>query len=536
MDVIIQKGNYTYTTSKVQETNTPDTQWVHFLYLDSYSLRSSGESKAVGQQISVEFDARVLDEDASGPGNITRVYELDENGLPRNTHYLYLDSSAITSTVSTVSLPVPARDPVTGRFVGADAKLAPGPAPAELEKFAKGTKIRVNLTATVGERPQPDLFATNKVTEINARTHFLYLGSKSVTGEKTPGGTVRAQFDAEVVGDYKDSRTLTTRVRELTEDNIIGFTHYLYLNSPSITIVTEPEQPAAPEQPVAPEQPAITFAEGTKIRVNLTAIAGERPREALNTNMVDEASGFTHYLFLASDKVTGNKDVGKTIQATFNGEVAGRYEAGPGSTTLVRELRTKKESGNYGYTHYVLLNSPSVTLLTRKPARKSAAAKGSTVSIDQYDTTIDDTQVDNRIDELEGEIGYNVVRLRNGEVLATFGDEEDAEAYIRDEDYDRARVDVQEQELGEDDRWELDNLRELRDTLGISNSYTLYNESYFDADWAREQAQDELNVSSSVLDEWPLDQLDWDDAARERRDARYPEDIVFDGASFYYAS
>ena len=158
------------------------------------------------------------------------------------------------------------------------------------------------------------------------------------------------------------------------------------------------------------------------------------------------------------------------------------------------------------------------------------------MAIDRYNTTIERDEVESRISELEEEEKkYDVVRLRNGEVLETFDDEDDAQQYIENEDYNPERVTVRRQELDSDDAEELSGLRELLDD--VSNyqrgDWTIYNESYFSEEWARDEAASELGVLSYQLDNWPLSLIDWSDAATEQRDSRYPNEYRFDGRTFY---
>lgn len=155
------------------------------------------------------------------------------------------------------------------------------------------------------------------------------------------------------------------------------------------------------------------------------------------------------------------------------------------------------------------------------------------MALDRYDETIDDDDVDNRIQELEDEQVYEVVRLRDDFVLESFDDETEAEEYIDKEDYNPERVIVRQVELDEDDAEELERLRNLREAVGVS-SYTLYNESYFTADWARDEAISQ-GIRRGLLDEWPLSQIDWEEAASQRRDDLYEYSYTFDDTTFYSA-
>lgn len=437
--------------------------------------------------------------------------------------------------------------------------------------FEKGDKVRVDIRGTVGEY-QSSLAATNLVTETGETnwTHFLYVTSGQVTGNREPGGEVRAQFDAEVTGEPKGSKNRTTQVRELLPEGA-GFTHYLYLDSKSVTRLEEKNPTAAQSAGYVPSiGTAARFAKGTKVAVDLSVIAGTREEFLVSTSKATETGGarWVHFLFLGSPRlVPENAAVGSTVRAQFNAEVTGEFRNSRSFTTRVREILP---GGISGFTHYLFLESDAVTVLDPLGARASYATAGTitggkvtvtvvpdtttvvadrkitaapittkagarTVSIDRYDTTISDSAVDSRISDLESETGYDVVRLRNDEVLATYADEDDARQYITDEDYDRERVVVRENELDDDDQLELDNLRELREALGgDSATYTLYNEDYFTGSWARDEARDVLG-SDTDLDGWPLDNIDWDEAASERRDDLYPEETRFDDQAFYYA-
>jgi hypothetical protein len=292
----------------------------------------------------------------------------------------------------------------------------------------------------------------------------------------------------------------------------------------------------------------------------------------ISTNEVTESTGprWTHYLFLGSSQIfpvpalAPAVNIGDTVRIQFNAKVVGTFRGDKDFTTRVREV---KPDGSSGYTHFLFLESDSVTVLDQQGDKAfstagilsgggqvtvtvvpdsvvadyrevtaeplTTKAGSSTVSIDRYDSTINDDEVDDRINDLEGEIGYDVVRVRNDEVLISYDNEDDARQYITNEDYDPERVIVREGELDEDDQAELDNLRSLRDSLGENATYTLYNEDYFTEEWAREEARDRLGRSVD-LDDWPLSQIDWDEAADERRDDRYPNEIEFDNQTFYY--
>lgn len=152
--------------------------------------------------------------------------------------------------------------------------------------------------------------------------------------------------------------------------------------------------------------------------------------------------------------------------------------------------------------------------------------------IDGYTRVIYKSEVESRIEELEDSRGYDVVRVRNNDVLATFDDEDEAEQYIEDEDYNPERVVVRQQRLDEDDTRELRSLLQLIEDVNVSRSWTLYNESYFDTSWAQDEAAGALGGRPD-FSSWPLSEIDWDAAADERRDAVYEYSYRFDGTTFY---
>ncbi len=106
--------------------------------------------------------------------------------------------------------------------------------------YTKGTLIRVKLDASITGALAAEPSVTTLVTEAVAGTvyqHTLYLSSRAVT---VSGGSVHAEFDAEVRNDSPfDSRYNSTRIQEVFSPGIFAATHYLNLDSPSITELTE---------------------------------------------------------------------------------------------------------------------------------------------------------------------------------------------------------------------------------------------------------------------------------------------------------
>ncbi len=156
--------------------------------------------------------------------------------------------------------------------------------------------------------------------------------------------------------------------------------------------------------------------------------------------------------------------------------------------------------------------------------------------IDRGDTTINSADIAGRISSLEDLQGWEIVRLRTGEVLrGDFDDEDDAKRYIDAEDYNPERVIARITELDDGDAKELSNLRALSDEIEStisSPSWTLYNDDFFTEEWAQEQAENELRISAR---RWPLNCVDWEVAAVRQRDDLFGNMVDFDGQSFYFS-
>jgi hypothetical protein len=416
--------------------------------------------------------------------------------------------------------------------------------------FEKGTKIRVAFTARVEAKPEPGLSATNEVREQNGTgaTHYVYLESGRVTGERKIGGTVRVEFDAEVIGDYQDSPLITTKVREIVDGRAVGFTHYIYLDSPSVTLLEEVDDPAAP---LTSETARI----GDLIQVNITARIGEESDlyDKLATRQVSErdGTGFTHFLFLRSDMVKIGPDrivitTGGTVTAEFTAVVVETPGSSSLRTTKVREVRA---NGDRGYSHFVFLDSPSVTRAGEAPVTITKLEEGVTTKRGPVESilariTINSDDVIKRIQDLEERRSYGIVRDRTGERLSVpfpFTTAAAAREYLDEQDYNVFRFNiVPDGMLDSDDQAELDLLRGLdadgRRAFGEPQWITgvlLRNESFYDADWARDLAVTRLGIRSYRLGEWPLSLItSWDDAAKALLANEYAK-ITFGGTDYW---
>ena len=500
--------------------------YTHYLYLNSSTvIRNS----SLSDEVRAKFKAEIVGEIEGKRDITTQVREIGADGEANGfTHYVFLDSGSITP----LNVPEKPAEPLKKNST----------------TLVRGRKIRVDMTARV-TRSADDGDAVGKRFKVADRTaqqwtHFLDLEdatSKRITGTRKADGEIRAVFDAVVTGTYQAGRFTTTEVRELSSDGLFfGATHYLFTDSDSITALDEIVLLSSIKEPVVkPAEPleknAETCVVGRKIRVDITGRIGGEGLSIGTCAQVNETSTsqFTHFMYVNSPLVIrGDKMIG----AKFDAVIIGPYKEDTYSTTKVREINP---DGTFGNIHYLFLFSPTITLLdetitspeiTPAPAAKKERTK--TVEIDGYTSTIDRDEVVARIEEIDENQGFKVIRVRNGEVLETFDDEDEARQYIEDEEYDKTRVVVEEDELDEDDAEEKRKLQKLLDDVAVDSNWTIYNESYFDADWAQEEARDVLGRSAD-FDSWPLDRIDWDDAAIEQRDGRFEYEYTFDGTSFY---
>jgi hypothetical protein len=274
------------------------------------------------------------------------------------------------------------------------------------------------------------------------------------------------------------------------------------------------------------------FEIGTKIRVDITArVTGAKKFQRLNTTAVTQPrnGGWEHFLFLDSGRVTGNKEFNGTVRAQFDAVVTGEFENEEQVTTKVRET-----GSGIVCTHYLFLDSPEISVITDD----EPTTAGSTREIGPDEIAINSDAVANRIKELSNrESTWNVVRLRNNEVmnLTPFTVRDDAVRFIDERDYNPARVTVRLTGIGDAGSRELDSLRELQDkVVGVirQSTWTVYGAGYFTARWVRGQVMDELGVTASALDRWPLNELDWEAIAVKRQEDRFPNAYNYRGATF----
>ena len=456
--------------------------------------------------------------------------------------------------------------------------------------YEKGTKIRVDITGRVTENqigesaPAGSLLSTTYEVEETATGwfQFLYLNSDSVTGDKRVGGTVTARFDAVITGPVAGSKTSTTEVRELRNGVDYGYTHYIFLNSSSVTVLEEtPAEPAGQPEPEPvpaskpepepvpvsqpePEPVPAPFAKGTRIRVAIDGTISGRINYALDTTtpVLQADMSRTHSLFLGSDMITVEDEdyraMGTKVSTRFDATVTGVYQENDG-LTQVQEIGLTTGGREYiGYTHYLYLDSSAVTVLQpdkpepvpepepvpaiqRMPAPAQKDVSGNRITPKAVE--IESADILKRIAELEdaAPAAFRLVRNRSGgQLTPVFPSRFTALTYLDEEDLNPERFTVKEVkgEFIGDDQVELNELRKLNDagrsqfgsTQWITAGVLLRRDEDCDEDWAQDQARAELGVP--YVDIWPLSLIDWSEAARDLLESDYLS-VVFDGTTYW---
>lgn len=275
------------------------------------------------------------------------------------------------------------------------------------------------------------------------------------------------------------------------------------------------------------------YEKGTRIRVSLSVQVGQRTsgRQLLGTARVRETSGdrWTHFLYLGSSSVTGDTRDGQIVTAQFGAVVTGSPEANPELTTEVTEAS--------GFTHFLSLNSPGITVLDNEAKEPPVPAATETPVLSEKRITpsaaaINSTDVINRIAQLEDTPdNYTIIRTKTGARLVfsiTFTSEADALSYLDDRDYNVDRFTITPQRSAADTE-ELKLLRTLNSDGGArfglsqwTSGVQLSEDGTFTEEWAQNEAIRRLKIAdSSVLNEWPLSEIDWGDAAQNLLDAEY---------------
>lgn len=292
----------------------------------------------------------------------------------------------------------------------------------------------------------------------------------------------------------------------------------------------------------------MAFEIGTKVRVAINArVTRDNVTPSLSSTQEVVETGdnsYAHFLYLNSPAVvatgtSGKRNRGDLVKAEFDAVVTGRCEKSPALTTEVRE-----ENDDSGFTHYLYLNSPSVTVLPEEPPQPAGGTR-----ITPADTVFESYAVLNRIAELEDSaaiVQYRVTQRRNGRVLnpesgilRTFAEAVD---FLNERDYNQTRftIDPVKGSLSLEDQEELRLLKELneagRGRFGspqwVTASVRLYNDEFFTEEWAKNRTISKLSIANYQLDEWPLSLIAWDSAVEELLNDKYTR-IEFGGQFFW---
>ena len=388
--------------------------------------------------------------------------------------------------------------------------------------YPVGTKIRFRARVKVYEKTGTN--GTNQVQEVDGdrSNHFIYLPS-DVIPSATAGDEIDLDFEAVVKGEYEGSRLITTSVCDNSPEK---YTHYLYLDSKSVTVVKDP-----------PVKDKKDLSVGDRLRFKASVQVRDSVGDSSTRRVIEFAPGTaTHFLSLGSDKVGGSSDpvTGDKIYVEFDVKITETPELRKDLTTQVQEI-------DGVYIHYLYLESESVTVLdgteppiAPKPEPKPQPKRRTTVAINGYDTSISSDDVRERISELEDMKVYVVVRDRDNEELQSFSSEDEATDYIDTEDLNPSRFTVRE-DTDPDVESELSGLRQL-DSDGSdeiddwSYGVTLIREDQINEDYARDRYE-EIAPRGIDLSEPPFSFIDWDQYADLlKEDARY---VRFDGENYY---
>jgi hypothetical protein len=503
-------------TSLVRETGT-DMAWTQFLFLSSSQV---GGGKAIGDTVTAEFDARVTGEYGTGSINTTRVREINNGGLEYQ-HFLFL--------------------PSTGISIVKECAVCQGP-------LSPVNSANPELTGYVHENDSDDTHVP--VDPADPARGFI---SAARAPQYSFGAAAPTFATAGVINSETVDEAIKAGLSDLDAERARVARDYGLTAANSLTVDPDGNGYSFDTAPDREETP-VAYKKDDKIRIRFTARVGIKPEpgmEACTAVQETEGAMWTHYLYLGSAVIKGTKNIGDTVTAEFDAQVVGEIGAAAAGTTRVKEIR----SGG-GFIHYVYLNSGFVSAVTAEAVPLEEALKpyvnqaandelfplpsvnpGARISIN--DTEILSARVIDRIAELEDALKKSpvvvavvrtAVRAGQNRELGAFDSYPDAEEFILREDFDRQRVTLvgKLQNLNVEDTSEVNRLRQLS-IAGASifggvqwaNGVVLQCAGFFDDDWAKSQAADELNIDSDDVDSWPLDLVDWDEAAGQRRDSDY---------------
>lgn len=555
-------GNGVASTRKVEEIAGPGKGTIHNLYLDTRSARRqilSGEyldsAPGVGEIIKVSFTAPAQCASVTfPPGNFVQVRTDSPAGEGDNwTHVLNTDSLSVNIVPAAKEKEKEEGKPVPAR----QAYLS-----GQAVRFEAEVEILTGNTERLGTTRVQETTGPGKGT-----IHFVYLGGPGTRQEAlgseervNVGDKVQVTLTGKLARDEPaGSAAQTTEVR--TREN---YTHFLNLSSPSVTLAT-PEERAAAVPALTAEQadmlsrltadrrvtPAYKPGDRVAFEASFEVIrnTGGRSGTSLGTETVAGGRTYQHYVYLNGiDSRTEVLGTGRNLPATgetvkvslLRGRVISPVGSGPDGTTPVVSPR--------GYTHYLNLKSPSVTLAAPEPA----PATPETPARDAGDVSllvgegISSERLLALIAEATVTPGFQAVRARNDEVLFSAATRDECARYIDAEDFDPARVIVREQSPDE----ARPGYQAVRDRMlafqeAVSeaipgppgaSAWELKPKGFFTQEWAKDQVfngrDDFAGLPAEITEEWPFTFVDWDAAAEEERDDLYTE-VTFNGVTFY---
>lgn len=231
--------------------------------------------------------------------------------------------------------------------------------------YTIGEKILVKFTGNVRSKRGPK--GTVAIEENGGNIHYLFLGDTGIFPEfPREGDKIDISFTAKINGRENDGPASGTEVRRP------GFTHYVYLDSPSVTSV--PENTKENENPIA-------YNDDDTITVNFTGTVGTPGKGIAGTTRIKELdNGTVHFLYLGDDSIFlypyAQRPVeGGMVQISFSARV--RNNTG--------ELFTREVVTNDGFTHYVFLGSSSVSKTAKKNTKENenpmAYSNGDTITV-----------------------------------------------------------------------------------------------------------------------------------------------------------
>jgi hypothetical protein len=427
--------------------------------------------------------------------------------------------------------------------------------------YKAGQRIRITFSGTI-ETVNDQLYGTCTVREENGCVHYLFLNDPtarerllgSAARRVTAGSSVSVSFRAVIPA----SSTIGAGPDETTTIRDGSFTHFAYLDSPSVTPVTagaapeltppqqelldaltgkavpeeaseeimdekavpeetgeevmeekaEADDPfhavtitALPEAPKAPEPAPATpagsrFAPGQEIRVEFEATIETDIGNTLGTSRAREADGTTHYLFLNSN----------AAQMLILTDKSPRGRAGD----TIKVAFTTKITPPDSFSDKV---APEGTTPVAGPGnRYTHFLDLSSPSITALPAEVTSSRVITRLAELEARQRtlipqYALTRNRDAAKVCVAGSRKEAEDYVDREDLNPGRFTVRElpAELAPADATELARLTELASSgrLIFGNRWatgvTLRPASFYDENWARKRIAEGLGLELSDL-------------------------------------